>query len=53
MGGDSMGKAKKRVRRLDFNRRLRREFHRARITFDAGLVAYREGDDALALTEAS
>ena len=47
---DATGEARQPPLRVAFDRRLKLEFHGARITSDGGLLAYRELDDALDLT---
>ena len=46
-----MGEAKPEPLRVDFDRRIKLEFHGARITSDGGLLAYGELDDAVGLID--
>src|SRR4051812_27775492 len=47
---DATGEAKEPPLRVTFDRRIKLEFHGARITSDGGLLAYRELDDVFDLT---
>ena len=47
---DATGEAKEPPLRVTFDRRIKLEFHGARITSDGGLLVYRELDDVFDLT---
>ena len=46
-----MGEGRKEALRVDFDRSVKVEFHGANVTSDAGLLAFRELDEALGLTD--
>jgi hypothetical protein len=46
-----MGESKKDALRVNFDRKLKLEFHGVKVISDAGLLAYREIDDVFGLTD--
>jgi len=46
-----MGESKKDAFRVNFDSKLKLEFHGVKVTSDTGLLAYREMDNAFGLTE--
>ncbi|MEJ2649134.1 MAG: transposase [Sedimentisphaerales bacterium] len=46
-----MGESKKDALTVNFDKKLKLEFHGVKITRDAGLLAYREIDDVFGLTD--
>ena len=46
-----MGEGRREALRVNFNRSVKAEFHGAMVTSDAGLLAFRELDEALCLTD--
>ena len=46
-----MGEGKKDALRVNFDSKLKIEFHGVKVTSDAGLLAYREIDDVFGMTD--
>jgi len=46
-----MGESKKDALRVNFKNKLKLEFHKVKVTSDAGLLTYREIDDAFGFTD--